>query len=121
MIELILTKYNYIVVIVLMMTGLYAVMANDNLIKKIIGINIFQTAVFLFYISISKLAGATTPVLMLGAVDVMYDNPLPQVLVLTAIVVGVSITSVSLAIILLIHREYGTLEEDEILEMNKQQ
>ena len=117
MIEIILTKYNYWIYIILMMTGFYAVMAKENLIKKVIGLNIFQTAVFLFYISLSKVEGGTAPILLNG--PVVYDNPLPQVLILTAIVVGVSVTAVALAIVMLIYKEYGTIEEDQILEMNK--
>lgn len=118
MIEMILTKYNYWICIVLMMTGLFAVMAKENLVKKIIGLNIFQTAVLLFFISLSKVEGGTAPILIKGAA--VYDNPLPQVLMLTAIVVGVSVTAVALAIIMLIYRAYGTIEEDKILELNKQ-
>lgn len=117
-IELLLTKYNYWVCIVLMMTGLYAMMAKDNLIKKILGLNIFQTAVLLFFISMSKIEGGTAPILMLNQ-QAVYDNPLPQVLMLTAIVVGVSVTAVALAIIMLIYKAYGTIEENLILEMNK--
>lgn len=118
MIELILTKYYYWIFIVLMMTGLYTVMAKENLIKKIIGLNIFQTAVLLFYVSMSKIPGGTAPILMKG--QVLYDNPLPQVVVLTAIVVGVSITAVALATVMLIYKAFGTIEEDQILELNEQ-
>ncbi len=118
MIELLLTKYNYWVCIVLMMIGLYAMMAKDNLIKKVIGLNIFQSAVLLFFISMSKIEGGTAPILMLNQ-QALYDNPLPQVLMLTAIVVGVSVTAVALAIIMLIYKAYGTVEENLILEMNK--
>lgn len=116
MIEL-LAKYNYWIVIILFTIGLYGVMAKQNLIKKIIGLNVFQTAVLLFYVSMSKIEGGTAPILMKG--QHIYDNPLPQVLMLTAIVVGISITAVALGIIMLIYREYGTIEEDQILEMNK--
>ena len=116
MIEL-LAKYNYWIVIILITTGLYGVMARQNLIKKIIGLNVFQSAVLLFYVSMSKIEGGTAPILMHG--QHIYDNPLPQVLMLTAIVVGISITAVALTIVMLIHREYGTIEEDQILEMNK--
>lgn len=114
----ILAKYNYWIVIILLTTGLYGVMAKQNLIKKIIGLNVFQTAVLLFFVSMSKIEGGTAPVLIKGQ-QLIYDNPLPQVLMLTAIVVGVSITAVALAIVMLIYREYGTIEEDQILEMNK--
>jgi len=118
MIELILGKYNYWIYIVLMMVGFYAMIAKENLIKKIIGINIFQTAVFLFYISIAKVKGGTAPILWEKAV--LYDNPLPHVLILTAIVVAVSTTAVALALIIRIHKEYGSIEEDKILEMQEE-
>jgi multicomponent Na+:H+ antiporter subunit C len=114
MMEFILAKYNYWIYIFLMMTGFYAVVAKRNLVKKIIGLNIFQTAVFLFYISIAKVMGGTAPILLEGTV--LYDNPLPHCLILTAIVVSVSTTAVALAIIILIKRAFGTIEEDQILE-----
>lgn len=114
MIELIEGKYNYWIAIILMMIGFYAIIAKGNLIKKIIGINIFQTAVFLFYISVAKVRGGTAPVLWDKAV--LYDNPLPHVLILTAIVVSVSTTAVALALVIRIYKGYGTIEEDKILE-----
>jgi multicomponent Na+:H+ antiporter subunit C len=114
MMEFILAKYNYWIYIFLMMTGFYAVVVKKNLVKKIIGLNIFQTAVFLFYISMAKVKGGTAPILLEGSV--LYDNPLPHCLILTAIVVSVSTTAVALAIIILIKRAFGTIEEDKILE-----
>jgi multicomponent Na+:H+ antiporter subunit C len=117
MIEFILAKYNYWIYITLMMIGFYAMIAKQNLIKKIIGMNIFQTAVFLFYISIAKVKGGTAPIEWEKAT--IYDNPLPHVLILTAIVVSVSTTAVALALIIKIYKAYGTIEEDKILEMNK--
>jgi len=117
MIELIAGKYNYWIYITLMMTGFYTMIAKGNLIKKIIGMNIFQTAVFLFYISISKVKGGTAPIIWEQAV--VYDNPLPHVLILTAIVVGVSTTAVALALVIRIYKEYGTVEEDAILEIEE--
>jgi multicomponent Na+:H+ antiporter subunit C len=107
---------NYWVVIILMMTGFYIVISRDNLIKKIIGLNIFQTSVFLLYISIGKLQGGTAPIIEHG-LD-RYSNPLPSVLILTAIVVGVATTSVALALIVRIREAYGTVEEDEILQID---
>ncbi|MEM7250693.1 MAG: cation:proton antiporter subunit C [Pseudomonadota bacterium] len=104
--------YNYWVVIVLMMTGLYIVMVSGNLVKKIIGLNIFQTSVFLLYISMGKVQGGTAPIL--DAAFSSYSNPLPHVLILTAIVVGVATTSVGLALIVRIHSEFDTVEESEI-------
>ncbi len=114
MIEFILAKYNYLIVIVLMMLGFYAVIARGNLIKKIIGINIFQVSVFLFYISMAKVESGTAPILWDKAVR--YDNPIPHVLMLTAIVVSVSTTAVALALVIRIRRAYGSMEEDKIIE-----
>ena len=115
MIELIAGKYNYWIYITLMMIGFYAMIAKGNLIKKIVGMNIFQTAIFLFYISTAKVEGGTAPILWDKAVR--YDNPIPHVLILTAIVVSVSTTAVALALVIRIYRAYGTMEEDRILEM----
>ena len=108
----VLELYNYWIVIVLMMTGFYVVISRDNLIKKIIGLNIFQTSVFLLYISVGKVRGGTAPILEEGFVR--YTNPLPSVLILTAIVVGVATTAVALALVVRINEEYGTIEEDQI-------
>ena len=116
-INIIQTKYYYLVVIFLMMIGLYATLSSRNLIKKVIGINIFQISVFLFYIAMSKVKHGTAPILW--DKSHVYDNPLPHVLILTAIVVSVSTTAVALALIINIHKEYGTIEEDMILEKQK--
>ena len=107
-----LAHYNYWVVIMLMMLGMYVVMANPNLVKKVVGLNIFQTAVFIFYISLGEREGATAPIL--DDAFTFYVNPLPHVLILTAIVVGVATTALALALIVRIHRAYETIEEDEI-------
>ena len=104
--------YNYWIVIVLMMTGFYIVVARDNLIKKVIGLSIFQTSVFLLFITVGKVDGGTAPILAEGFE--VYSNPLPGVLILTAIVVGVATTAVALALVVRINEEYGTIEEDEI-------
>ena len=104
--------YNYWVVVVLMMTGFYIVVARDNLIKKVIGLNIFQTSVFLLFISAGKVDGGSAPILAEGIE--IYSNPLPGVLILTAIVVGVATTSVALGLIVRINETYGTIEEPEI-------
>ena len=104
--------FNYWIVILMMMLGFYVVIAANNLIKKIIGLNIFQTAVFILYISIGKIAGGTAPILTEGTE--IYANPLPQVLILTAIVVGVATTALGLALIVRIKEAYDTIEEDEI-------
>lgn len=104
--------YNYWIVFLLMLTGLYVVMVSTNLIKKIIGLNIFQTSVFILYISIGKVAGGTAPILDEGFS--VYSNPLPHVLILTAIVVGVATTAVGLALIVRIHAEYDSVDEEII-------
>ncbi len=116
-IHIIQTKYYYLVVIFLMMIGLYTTISSRNLIKKVIGINIFQISVFLFYITMAKVKHGTAPILW--DKTHVYDNPLPHVLILTAIVVSVSTTAVALALIINIHKEYGTIEEDMILEKQK--
>ncbi len=113
--DFIIGHYNYWVIIVLMMLGLYVVMSRGNLIKKIVGLNIFQTSVFLLYITIGKVTGGTAPIIWEGREDVVYSNPLPHVLILTAIVVGVATTAVGLAITVRVREAYGTIEEDEIL------
>ena len=114
MIEQLADSWNYIIVIILMMTGLFIVIARTNLIKKLIGLSIFQTSVFLFYISLGKVAGGTAPILD-GNPGTLYSNPLPHVLILTAIVVGVATTALGLALILRINEAFGSIEEDEII------
>ncbi len=105
--------YNYWIVVVLMMAGFYVVIAQGNLVKKIIGLNIFQVSVFVFYISMAKVHDGGAPILSPG-IEV-YSNPLPHVLILTAIVVGVATTALGLALVVRIQEAYGTIEEDEIL------
>ena len=112
MLDMIFGHFNYWLVIVLMMLGLYVVMANENLIKKIVGLSVFQSAVFILYISMGKVDGGSAPIV--SNVARVYSNPLPHVLILTAIVVGVATTAVALALAVRIHQAYGSLEEDEI-------
>jgi len=104
--------YNYWIVIFLMMAGLYIVMARANLIKKMVGLSIFQASVFVFYLTMGKVSGGTAPIVIDG--DPVYSNPLPHVLILTAIVVGVATLALGLALIVRIKESYGTIEEDEI-------
>ena len=104
--------YNYWVVVVLMMVGFYTVIAHGNLVKKIVGLSIFQTSVFIFYISMANIDGATAPILADGIEK--YSNPLPHVLILTAIVVGIATTALGLALTVRIKEAYGSIEEDEI-------
>lgn len=109
---------NYWLFVVLMMTGLYIVVARGNLLKKIVGLNIFQTAVFMLYISMGKIKDGTAPI-DTGKVGEIYSNPLPHVLILTAIVVGIATTALGLALIVRINEQYGTIEEDELLEFDR--
>ncbi|MAO54605.1 MAG: Na+/H+ antiporter subunit C [Rhodospirillaceae bacterium] len=102
----------YWIVVVLMMTGFYIVIAHDNLVKKIVGLNVFQVSVFLFYILMAKVSGGTAPILADGIEK--YANPLPHVLILTAIVVGVATTALGLALVVRIRNAYDTIEDDEI-------
>ena len=109
--------YNYWIVVALMMTGLYVVISRSNLIKKIIGLNIFQSSVFLFFISLGKVDPGTAPIASHTANvhgEILYANPLPHVLILTAIVVSVSTTALALALIVRIFETYGTVEDDEL-------
>ena len=106
--------WNYLIVILLMMIGLFLVISRANLVKKLVGLSIFQTSVFLFYITLGRVSGGTAPILT-GAPDTLYSNPLPHVLILTAIVVGVATTALGLALILRIKEAFGSIEEDEIL------
>lgn len=104
--------YNYWIVVFLMMAGFYIVVAHDNLIKKIVGLNIFQASVFVLYISFGKITGGTAPIIAEGIK--IYSNPLPHVLILTAIVVGVATTALGLALVVRINDAYGTIEDNEI-------
>ncbi|CAM2070316.1 cation:proton antiporter subunit C [Sulfidibacter corallicola] len=145
MLDLIIAKFNYWVYIVLMMIGLYAMIAKNNYIKKLIGMTIFQTAIMLFYVSIGAKQGATIPIIdhhgdggdhgeaaeavghavetaahAAGSLDPdAYVNPLPHVLMLTAIVVGVATLGVAMAVVQKIHDQYGSIEEDEVLKRIK--
>ena len=106
--------YNYWIFVLLMMTGFYVVISATNLVKKIVGLNIFQTSVFILYISMGKIIGGTPPILLESDRPLLYSNPLPHVLILTAIVVGVATTALGLALVVRIKEAYGTVEEDEI-------
>ena len=123
MTDFVLHHFNYWVVIFLMMIGMYTVISRGHLLKKVIGLNIFQTSVFILYISIGYIEGGTVPIVagqVVGnTVDVVYANPLPHVLILTAIVVGVSTTALALALIIRIRDAYGTLEENDILKLDQ--
>lgn len=151
MLEFVLARANYWAIIGLMMIGLYIAFQANNLIKRLVGLTIFQTSIFLFYITLSKVAGGTAPILYgadlpkghgddahdgaaagqgadaahgageaaYGALQETYSNPLPHVLILTAIVVGVATLSVGLAIVVRIREAYGSIESDEVREADQ--
>ena len=108
--------FSYIVTVFLMVAGLYVVIARGNLIKKLVGLSIFQTSVYLLYIAPGKLIGGTAPIL--APQYGVYSNPLPHVLILTAIVVGIATLALGLALAVRIREVYGTIEEDEIIELD---
>jgi multicomponent Na+:H+ antiporter subunit C len=113
-----LEHFSHIIAVFLMVAGLYIVMARGNLIKKLVGLSIFQTSVYLLYIAPAKLIGGTAPIL--SAQYSTYSNPLPHVLILTAIVVGVATLALGLALTVRIREAYGTIEEDEIITLDDQ-
>jgi len=125
--DFIISKYNFWLYVIIMMIGLYAMLAKRNLVKKLIGMNIFQTAIILFYVSIGVKKGSVNVPIIVGghgheaqiihAAD--YLNPLPHVLMLTAIVVSIATTGVALAVLILIYRRYKTLNEDEIIQIRQ--
>ncbi len=109
--------FSYIITVFLMVAGLFIIIARGNLIKKLVGLSIFQTSVYLLYIVPGKLVGGTAPIL--SPQYTLYSNPLPHVLILTAIVVGVATLALGLALAVRIHEAYGSVEEDEILERDQ--
>ena len=111
-------SFSYLVVIFLMVAGMYIVIARNNLIKKLVGLSIFQTAVYLLYIAPGKLIGGTAPII--DPRFQVYSNPLPHVLILTAIVVGIATLALGLALVVRIEEAYDTIEEDEILRRDQE-
>lgn len=109
--------FGYAVTVFLMMAGLYIVVARGNLIKKLVGLGILQTSVYLLYVAPGKLVGGTAPII--SEQFKVYSNPLPHVLILTAIVVGVATLALGLALVVRIREAYGTIEEDEILDPDR--
>ncbi|MDX2288300.1 MAG: cation:proton antiporter subunit C [Hyphomicrobiaceae bacterium] len=113
------THYNYVVTVFLMLSGLFIVIARGNLVKKLIGLGLFQTSVYLLYLTPAKILGGTPPIY--DHHFKVYSNPLPHVLMLTAIVVGVATLALGLALVVRISEAYGTIEEDEIFEKDGQE
>lgn len=116
MIETLLKHTNYLGAIALFIIGLYTVLTHNNVLKKVIGINIMETSVFLFFVSIGMIQFGRAPIIKIDQTDIVYVNPLPSALILTGIVVAVSITAYSLSLIIQLYREYGTLDLDKMLE-----
>lgn len=116
-IETFLGLYNYWIVVALMMCGFFIVIVDGNLVKKIVGLTIFQTSVFILYISLAKITGASAPIVAEGIEK--YSNPLPHVLILTAIVVSISTTAVALALVIRLKKAYGTVEENKIQQLDE--
>jgi len=112
--ETLINHYNYVATIFIMVTGLYIVIARGNMVKKLVGLGIFQTTVYLLFIEPAKILGGTAPIL--DPAFSVYSNPLPHVLILTAIVVGVATLALGLALVVRINEAYGTIEEHEIVE-----
>ena len=111
-----LSHFAYFITVFLMMAGLFIVIAQGNLIKKLVGLGIFQTSVYLLYIAPGKLVGGTAPIL--NEAFTVYSNPLPHVLILTAIVVGVATLALGLALVVRIREAYGSIEEDDLLKQD---
>lgn len=122
MVELFLSRYVYLMIVILLTIGLYGMLVKRNLLKKLIGMNILQTAIFLFFIEGATKSGGTVPVIdpLLGTEAANYINPLPHVLILTGIVVGLSLTGVALAFLLIIYRKYKTLDDRAIMAIMKE-
>lgn len=119
MIDLLTSTYAYVLMFLLLGIGLYMTIASQNLVKKLIGVNLFQTAIFLFFVAVAYVEGGSAPVVAADteAGSQLVASPLPHVIVLTAIVVGIALTAVGLALIVRIHAEYGTLREDTLREV----
>lgn len=110
--------WHHVAVVTMFCMGLYIVISRDNLVKKMMGLNIFQVAVILFYVSMGKVTGGTAPIIPEGGGEVLYSNPIPHVLMLTAIVVGVATMALGLSLVVRIQEAYGTAEEDEIVALD---
>ena len=120
-VDLLATRHAYAVFAILLCIGLYMMIANEHLVKKIIGLNLFQTAIFLLFIASAYVRGGAIPIVHDGGGETLHVSPLPQVIVLTAIVVGVSLTAVGLALCLRIYAEYGTLRTDALREVMREE
>jgi multicomponent Na+:H+ antiporter subunit C len=116
LLEELLSHFSYAVTVFLMIAGLFVVIARANLVKKLVGLAIFQTSVYLLYIAPGKLIGGTAPIVAPGFT--VYSNPLPHVLILTAIVVGIATLALGLALVVRIREAYGSIEEDDILQQD---
>lgn len=121
MIDPIAARLVYLVVAVIIGVGMYMIVASPNLVKKVIGVNLVQTAVFLFFVAMAYVDGGSVPIVAQEATPGIHSSPLPHVIVLTAIVVGVSVTALGLALVIRIHTQYGSLREDVIQEVRRRE
>jgi multicomponent Na+:H+ antiporter subunit C len=115
----ILSNYPYIFALLMIMTGFYVLIIEKNLIKKVIGVNLIQGGIIIFYVIIGKIKDGVPPVANVDGITEVYSNPTPHVLMLTAIVVGVATTSLACALIFIIYKKYGTINETELLKINE--
>ncbi len=118
MLDFVLRNINYIGSFALFLIGLYTVLTHGNLLKRVIGVNIMETAIFLFFVSVGYISGGKAPIMGLGTSATIYVNPLPSALILTGIVVAVSITAYAISLIIDIYDEYGSIELDDITRIN---
>ena len=118
-VDVLTTRYAYALMFVVMGIGMYMMIANENLVKKLIGVNLFQTAIFLFFVAVAYVEGGSAPIVPAetNPGELAMASPLPHVIVLTAIVVGIALTAVGLALLVRIYAEYGTLREDTLREV----
>lgn len=119
MIEALPARFAYVVVALVMGVGVYMIVASPNLVKKVIGVNLMQTAIFLFFVAAAYVEGGSVPIVAQEATPGVHSSPLPHVIVLTAIVVGVSTTALGLALLIRLHQQFGTLREDRIREVRE--
>jgi len=117
MVDKLIGNYPYLIAALIFAVGCYTVLSHSNLMRKVIGINVMETAVFLFFVASGNVLGGQPPIIDLNNSDVIYVNPLPSALILTGIVVSVSVTALALGLVVRIHRQFGTIDADEITEI----
>jgi multicomponent Na+:H+ antiporter subunit C len=114
---MLLVNYPYFIAIIIFAVGTLIVLTQPNLIKKVIGLNIMTNAIFLFFIALGNIVGGEAPIVDPAATDVLYINPVPSALILTGIVVGFSVTSFAMALIVKLYFFYGTINAPDFMKM----